>query len=123
MNTPLYDRDSNAYVTAVLDLYLRMPETPLRVSAQDRKLARELQGRGVALSVVESALLLASVRRLARPADVPALSPIRSLAYFQAVIEELLSTPTPETYVDYLRLKVQQLANSKRNCKERAATR
>jgi hypothetical protein len=121
MNSPLYDRDSNTYVTAVLDLYLKMPETPLRVTAQDRKLARELQGRGVALPVVESALLLASVRRLARPADVPALSPIRSLAYFQPVIEELLSTPAPETYVAYLRLKLQQLANSKHNCKQRPA--
>ena len=113
MNALLYDPDSAAYVTVVLNLYLGLPETPLRPSAQDRKLACQLHQQGVALSVVESALLLASVRRLVRPTNVPALSPIRSLAYFQPVIKELLSTPAPEGYVDYLRFKLQQLADHK----------
>jgi hypothetical protein len=67
----------------------------------------------VALPVVESAFLLASVRRLARPPDLPALSPIRSLAYFQPVIEELLSHPAPENYQEYLRLKLQQISKQK----------
>jgi hypothetical protein len=66
MNALLYDLDLAGYVTAVLNLYLGLPETPLRASAQDRKLARQLHQRGVALRVVESACLLASVRRLAR---------------------------------------------------------
>ena len=113
----LLDPAPAGYVSAVLNLYLGLPETPLRASAQDRKLARQLHQRSVALRVVESAFLLASVRRLARPADVPALSPIRSLAYFQPVIEELLSNPAPENYVEYLRLKLQQLAESKPNQK------
>ena len=117
MNALLYDPDPAGYVSAVLNLYLGLPETPLRASAQDRKLARQLHQRGAALRVVESAFLLASIRRLARPADVPALSPIRSLAYFQPVIEELLSNPAPENYVEYLRLKLQQLAESKPNPK------
>jgi len=65
------------------------------------------------LSVAESAFLLASVRRLVRPADGPALSPIRSLAYFQPVIEELLSQPAPEGYLTYLRLKLEQLSKGK----------
>ena len=101
------------YVTAVLNLYLGLPETPLRATTQDRRLASQLHERGVALCVVESAFLLASVRRLARPADVPALSPIRSLAYFQPVIEELSSQPAPEGYLTYLRLKLEQLSKSK----------
>jgi hypothetical protein len=107
------DSDSAAYVTAVLTLYLGLPETPLRATSQDRRLASQLRERRVALSVVESAFLLASIRRLARPADVPALSPIRSLAYFQPVIDELLSNPAPENYIEYLRLKLHQL--TKRN--------
>jgi hypothetical protein len=97
------------YVATVLNLYLQLPETPLRANAQDRMLARQLQDRGVALPVVEAAFLLASARRLARPTDVPPLSPIRSLAYFQPVIEEILSNPLPNGYVEYLRLKLQQL--------------
>jgi hypothetical protein len=102
------DPDADGYVTAVLTLYLALPETPLRATAQDLRLARQLHERSVPLPVVESAFLLASVRRLARPADVPALSPIRSLAYFQPVIDELLSNPAPANYMEYLRLKLQQ---------------
>jgi len=117
------DSDAAHYVTAVLNLYLGLPETPLRASNQDRRLASQLHERGVALRVVESAFLLASVRRLARPADVPALSPIRSLAYFQLVIEELLSNPAPENYMEYLRLKLQQLTQRKLNPGGQADTR
>ena len=109
------DSDAARYVTTVLNLYLGLPETPLRATTQDRRFASQLQQRGVDLRVVESAFLLASVRRLARPADIPALSPIRSLAYFQPVIEELLSNPAPENYMEYLRLKLQQLARRKLN--------
>jgi hypothetical protein len=114
MNPHIYDPQADSYVTAVLTLYLGLPETPLRASTQDRRLARQLHERGVALHVVESAFLLASVRRLARPADVPALSPIRSLAYFQPVIEELLSSPAPKNYMEYLRLKLQQMTGPNR---------
>src|SRR6266478_147079 len=117
VNALVYDPDTASYVTAVLTLYLGLPETPLRADAQDQRLARQLHERGVPLRVVKSAFLLASLRRLLRPADVPALSPIRSLAYFQPVIEELLSNPAPEDYVEYLRLKLQQLAESKPNQK------
>jgi hypothetical protein len=117
------DSDAARYVTAVLNLYLGLPETPLRATTQDRRLASQLQERGVTLGVVESAFLLASVRRLVRPADVPPLSPIRSLAYFQPVIEELLSQPPPEGYLPYLRLKLEQLSRSKLKPKEQAITR
>jgi hypothetical protein len=114
----LNDPDTTSYVTAVLTVYLGLPETPLHATAQDRKLARKLHERGVALPVVESALLLASLRRLVRPADLPALSPIRSLAYFEPVIEELLASPAPEGYVQYLRLKLHQMAESKPHRKQ-----
>ena len=66
--------------------------------------------QGVPLSLVESALLLASLRRLFRPADPPRLPPIRSLAYFQPVIIELQQNPLPDGYLDYLRLKLRNAA-------------
>ena len=36
--------------------------------------------------------------------------PIRSLAYFRPVIDELRAHPAPESYLDYLRLKLRQAA-------------
>ena len=60
--------------------------------------------------MVEAALLLASLRRLCRPADVPPLPRVRSLAYFQPVIDELLAHPLPDKYLEYLRLKMRQVA-------------
>jgi len=88
----LLDPSSNPalYVSSVLTLYVDLPDTPLRANLQDQRNARNWFDRGIALSVVETALLLASLRRLMRPRDVPPLQRIRSLAYFQPVIDELL---------------------------------
>ncbi len=105
MNHP----DSAAvYVASVVTLYLEMPDTPMRVSASDQWLARHFQQDGVPFETVETALLLGSLRRIIRPADSPRLTPIRSLAYFRPVIEELQENPAPENYRDYLRLKLRQ---------------
>jgi len=106
--------DSNpvSYVPTVLALYLSLPETPIRTNAMDHRHARLLQQRAVPLRVVESAFLLASLRRLIRPKDVPPLSPIRSLAYFLPAIEELLADPSPDNYIDYLRLKLNRILTS-----------
>ena len=113
MNASACDSSATSYVSAVLALYLGLPETPLRTSAQDQNYARQLHDQNVPLPVVESAFLLASLRRLLRPADVPPLSPIRSLAYFQPVIAELLANPAPENYIEYLRLKLRHIASGK----------
>jgi len=106
-------QEDNEYLTAILTLYLNLAETPSRASANDRKSAAELHARGIPLAIVESAFLLASVRRLARSPDMPPLSPIRSLAYFLPVIQEVLANPIPENYLDYLRRKVELLTQGK----------
>ena len=113
MNTPVPDSNPATYVADVLILYVDLPETPLRASIQDQWQARRLHDRGVPLRLVECAFLLASLRRLIRPADVSPLPPIRSLAYFQPVIEELLEHPVPDNYLDYLRLKMRRIASAK----------
>lgn len=100
------DNDAQLYVQTVLDRYLALPETPTRVSRLDRRLALELCRRGLSMSIVESAFLLASARRLCRPADAPALGPIRSLHYFLPVIEEIIHQPLPNDYIRYLRHKL-----------------
>ena len=103
----LLDPASNSapYVIAVLNLYGELPDTPPRTNPQDQRQARSWFDRGVSLTVVEAALLLASLRRV-RPPGIPPLPRIRSLAYFQPVIEELLENPLPEGYVQYLRVKL-----------------
>jgi hypothetical protein len=110
MTESVPESDATAYVSAVILLYVELPETPLSASLQDQRQARRLHDRGVPLQIVESALLLGSLRRLVRPADLPPLTPIRSLAYFQPVIEELLVHPMPDQYLEYLRLKLNRIA-------------
>jgi hypothetical protein len=104
--------DPAAYIAAVLTLYVELPDTPLRASVSDQWLARRFHDDGVQLHVVETALLLGSLRRLIRPAGTPRLSAIRSLAYFRPVIEELQAHPVPVGYLDYLRLKLRQAATA-----------
>ena len=102
------------YVAAVLMHYADLPDTPLRPSLTDQALARKLHSEAVPLALVESALLLAALRRLTRSSDLPPLPKIRSLAYFLPVIAELQQQPLPSGYADYLRLKFRSLAQGDR---------
>jgi hypothetical protein len=97
-----------AYVAAVLMLYLDLPDTPPRFTANDQRIAHHLHEQDVSLEVVEAALLLGSLRRLSRDSSLPPLAPIRSLAYFQPVITELRVQPVPGGYLEYLRRKIRQ---------------
>jgi hypothetical protein len=99
--------DALAYEMAVLTLYLELPDTPVSVSLADQHQARRCFQRGIPLPLIETALLLGALRRLLRPAAAPPLQPIRSLAYFQPVIEELLQRPLPDSYRTYLQQKLQ----------------
>ena len=103
-----------AYVAAVLMLYTDLQDTPLRPSPMDQSIARKLYQESAPLSLVESALLLATLRRLTRSSELPRLPKIRSLAYFLPVIAELQQQPLPDGYLDYLRLKLQKQTQANR---------
>jgi hypothetical protein len=109
-----YQQDSNDYVAGVMKLYLELPETPRKANTNDKITASGLYERGIQLTTVESAFLLASVRRLGRSPDLPPLSPIRSLAYFLPVIQEVLEKQVNDDYLKYLRLKVRSLCGRNR---------
>jgi hypothetical protein len=98
------DRDD--YRQTLVDLYLRLPDTPHRLSRFDLRLVRQLWERRIPLTIIEAAFLLASVRRAARRPDAMHLGPIRSLHYFLPLIEELIANPVPGSYLVYLRSKV-----------------
>ena len=102
--------DEATYVAFVLTLYTDLPDTPLRPSPMDQSVARKLHLEVVPLSLVESALLLATLRRRTRSSEFPPLPNVRSLAYFLPVITELQQQPLPDGYLDYLRLKLQRMA-------------
>jgi hypothetical protein len=110
----ILDPNSNPalYVSAVLILFVDLPDTPLRTSVADQRQARLWFDRGIPLEVLETALMLASLRRMSRPTCALPLPRIRSLAYFQPVVEELLENPAPAGYVQYLRLKLRSLADN-----------
>lgn len=95
--------DSAEYSRRVLDAYRATPGTCGVVRKPDRAFALELYLRGVPLTAVENAFVLAAARRLARAVDAPPMGIIRSLAYFGPVIDEVLDSTVGQTYYAYLR--------------------
>lgn len=96
--------NQQAFIRAVRDLYITLPQTSKRFSRSDRHLASDLHQRQVPFDTVRSALLLAVVNRLYR--EGPPLPTIRSLHYFVPVIDEVLLKPLPSGYVQYLEYKI-----------------
>jgi hypothetical protein len=98
------------YVRQVLEAYRKTPGTLGTVRRVDRMLAAQLYQRGLSVKVIENALVLAATRRMIRPTDAPPLDPIRSLAYFLPVIEEVLELRVSPEYFAYLRHKLARTA-------------
>ena len=103
-------RDQQEYMRQVLEAYRTTPGTMGTVRPADRRTAALLYQRGVAVSVIENAFVLAAARRLIRPADALPLGTIRSLAYFLPVIEEVLGMRVSPEYFRYVRAKLARIA-------------
>ena len=102
-------RGQEKFIRQVLEAYRKTPGTMGTVRRADRMLAAELYQRGVSVTVVENAFVLAATRRLVRPADAPPLAMIRSLAYFLPVIAEVRELHVSLDYFRYLRHKLANL--------------
>jgi hypothetical protein len=96
------------YVERLLRAYRQTPTTMGTIRPADRVVAVELHARGVSLQVVENAFTLAASRRLMRAPGAPRLMPIRSLAYFLPVIEEVMQMRINPNYFVYLEHKIRQ---------------
>ena len=96
------------FVRAVLARYVWLPDTPTVSSRYDRRLAATLFVRGVELIVVEAALLLADARRALREPWLAPLPQVRSFAYFQPTIAEVLDNPRPPD-LEYLTCLLRRL--------------
>ena len=97
------------YVRKVLDAYRRTPGTTGNIRHQDRLMAAALHDLAIPLKTVENALVLAAARRLLRPADAPPLATVRSLAYFQPVIDEVQELKVSDDYFQHLRRRLDRL--------------
>jgi hypothetical protein len=104
------DRSQEEFIRRVLEAYRKTPGTMGTVRRTDRVLAAQLYQRGIPVSVIDNAFVLAATRRLMRPANAPPLSSIRSLAYFLPVIEEVLGLSVSPDYFHYLRHKLERIA-------------
>ena len=98
---------ARAYVQAVLELYVRLPGTRTTPSRLDRLLATTLHRRGIPLSLVRAAMLLAAARRTLRRPEAAPLPPVGCLHYFLPLIDEVSQTPLDPGYVDYLAGRLQ----------------
>ena len=107
------DDGCQEYIRQVLEAYRKTPGTMATVRRADRMLAMQLYQRGVALSVIENAVVLAAARRLMRPVDAPPLGTIRSLAYFLPVIEEVLDMRVSPEYFRHVRRKLERIARDR----------
>ena len=95
------------FVSSVLALYLGLPDVAARrASPIDRNLAATLFQRGISLEQIETAMLVARLRRAARSTPLP---PIRSLHYFIPVIDEVTSESFSPDWLAYLRRKSSNL--------------
>ena len=96
------------YVRQVLERYRQTPGTSGVVRRPDRMLAAQLYQRGISVTVIENAMVLAATRRLVRPAAAAPLGTIRSLAYFLPVIEEVLELRVSPDYFRYVRQRLER---------------
>ena len=107
------DDGQEEYIRRVLEAYRQTPGTAGTVRRPDRVLAGQLYQRGVSVTVIENAFVLAATRRQMRPADAAPLGAIRSLAYFLPVIEEVLGSRVSPDYFQYLRRKLERAAQTR----------
>ena len=97
------------YICKILDAYRRTPGTTGTVRLNDRLLAAALYDRGVSITTVGNAFLLAASRRIFRPPDAPPLQPVRSLHYFLPLIDEVLHLRISQDYFRYLQFHIDRI--------------
>jgi hypothetical protein len=106
-------RGQQEYIHQILEAYRKTPGTAGTVRRPDRVLATQLYRRGVSVSVIENAFVLAAARRLMRPDNALPLGTIRSMAYFLPVIEEVLGMRVSPEYFQHVRRKLERIATNR----------
>ena len=110
-------RKRGEFVRRVLSAYTRLSDTPNRPRPNDRKLVRSWFLRGVPIEHVEAAFVLATLRRSVRSSTAIPLPPIRSLFYFELILEEIERTGLDLEYIRCLRDRMQPEQRGSRSAK------
>ncbi len=92
------------YIAAIINAYLRVPDTPERASRADWAIASNLFSRQIPLETVLHAIRLATLRRRVSGK----LGPISSLAYFRQVATRLTKEELEPFYVAYVSYRSRQ---------------
>jgi hypothetical protein len=97
------------FVQKVRSLFLAPACVQASFAAADAKIAADLHRRGVSLEQVRQAILLGCARKYIAMINARVRTPITSLHYFIAIIEEVAGSAIPESYWEHLRHKVAQM--------------
>lgn len=104
----------SSYVDAVLAAFRALPSTSGRSGPADRRLAHSLYAAGIEISLVHSAFLLGTVRRLnTQEGAAGVLPPVRSLAYFITVLDEVRHAPLDPPYIAYLKRTLRKIISTR----------
>ena len=95
------------YLVAVIRLFLAQSGAPAHATRNDWAVAQALYARGVDFDHFSPAVRLAALRRLTR--DGPPLPPVRSLAYYRQVLDQLSPDELESGYVDYVAFRYQAI--------------
>ena len=102
-----HDATGKQFVAEVLRCYRLLPHTPVRSSRNDRRIASQLFDLQVPLDAVKAAFVLAISRRTFRADDALPLEPIRSLAYFLPIVNEVQRDDFEPAYVELLKRRLE----------------
>ena len=90
-----------AYLERVIVAYLHSPDTPRKARPLDWAVATSFYKRRIPLETVEHAIRLATLRRRLREPDLEPLEPVRSLAYYRPLVQQIQHEPHDPGYIRY----------------------
>lgn len=101
---------NDQYVARIRKYFLGLGCVNGSFTPADERFARDLRKSGVAVESVESAMLMAAIRKYNSWLTKGASTPIASLRYVQSVIGEIQQQPWPSGYREYLEMKLRHFA-------------
>jgi hypothetical protein len=105
-------KEEAAYVAALRDSFLATGCTLGTFGTGDVKMARALRRSGVALELVQQALLLGACRKYSSWLNGRSAQPIGRLYYFKGLISEVREQPLSPRVREYLQSKLGQLTRT-----------
>lgn len=110
------------YVEFIRQQFLAIGCGSGQFGTSSQRLARQLEAHGIALEIVEDALLLGACRKYLSWLNGAASEPIGSLSYFEPLMTELQQRPLSDSYRNHLRQQLRRLAQKWENSASSAKT-